>query len=310
MFEYTDVFASLNPHIYETPPTPVAVKGTHTAFRNPPTILIRVPETKTNLKRFGFGAGLYSPHPVRFANQIIVRRRPTLHLSKSVRINVNYRWASEYFHFLTEALPNAILLHRLLPMASIACPVSVFTLPTFRWFGVTAPIVPPQTFSLGSESIAPFVECGNPSKQKLDTLRAIVDSKVQYETTHGILIRRHGSRELLNERDVLEYFKTNHPHLTWVVYDMLSIDDTATLFSKASMIVGPHGAGMTNMLFSPKGTTVVEFMPITDVNVCYWHLSEMIGHTYSMIPLPNTWNGCMKVDIEELDVIRHHPLDQ
>ena len=310
MDHYTDLFTRLNPHLYDAPPPPVAIEGTHTALRNPPTILVRAEETKANLKRFGFSEGLYSPHTLRFANQTPVRHRPLVVRSTTERIAVNYRWASEYFHFLTEVLPNAVFLHRLRPTASIACPLSAFTRPAFQWFGVTAPIVAPQAAPLVTKWTAPFVECGNPSKQKIDTLRAVVDSKVHYETTHGILIRRHGTRELLNEGDVLDYFKTTYPHLTWVVYDMLSIDETAALFSKASVIVAPHGAGLTNMLFSPKGTRIVEFMPMLDPNVCYWHLAELIGHTYSMIPVSNTETGCMRVDIGELDVILHHPLNQ
>jgi hypothetical protein len=310
MDHYTDLFTRLNPHLYDAPPPPVAIEGTHTALRNPPTILVRAEETKANLKRFGFSEGLYSPHTLRFANQTPVRHRPLVVRSTTERIAVNYRWASEYFHFLTEVLPNAIFLHRLRPTASIVCPLAAFTRPAFQWFGVTASIVAPQAAPLVTKWTAPFVECGNPSKQKIDTLRAVVDSKVHYETTHGILIRRHGTRELLNEGDVLDYFKTTYPHLTWVVYDMLSIDETAALFSKASLIVAPHGAGLTNMLFSPKGTRIVEFMPMLDPNVCYWHLAELIGHPYSMIPVSNTETGCMRVDIGELDVILHHPLNQ
>jgi hypothetical protein len=310
MDHYTDTFASLNPHLYDTPQPPVAIKDTHTALRNPPTILVRAAETKTPLKRFGFSESLYSPHTLRFANQTSVRHQPLVIRSTTKTLAVNYRWASEYFHFLTEVLPNAIFLHRLHPTASITCPLSAFTRPAFQWFGVTAPIVAHAPTPLVTKFTAPFVECGNPSKQKIDSLRAVVDSKVHYETTHGILIRRHGSRELLNEGDVLHYFKTHYPHLTWVVYDILSIDETAALFSKANMIVAPHGAGLTNMLFSPKGTVLVEFMPMLDPNVCYWHLAEMIGHTYSMIPVLNTSNGCMRIDIDELDVILHHPLNQ
>lgn len=310
MDHYTDVFARLNPHLYVTPQPPVAIEGTHTALRTPPTIRVRAAETKANLRHFGVSESLYSPHTLRFANQTLVRQRPLVVRSTTESIAVNYRWASEYFHFLTEVLPNAMFLHRLRPTASIACPLAAFTRPAFEWFGVTAPIVAPKTAPLVTKLTAPFVECGNPSKQKIDTLRAVVDSKVHYESTHGILIRRHGTRELLNEPDVLDYFKTTYPHLTWVVYDILSIDETAALFSKASLIVAPHGAGLTNMLFSPKGTTILEFMPMLDPNVCYWHLSEMIGHTYSMIPVLNTLNGCMYVDIAELDVILHHPLNQ
>lgn len=44
------------------------------------------------------------------------------------------------------------------------------------------------------------------------------------------------------------------------------------LFSKASMIVGPHGAGLSNMIVAPLHTPVLEIGPIS-CPFCYLHLS-------------------------------------
>lgn len=301
MIPYTDLFSSLNTHIVRGTPSGPRPSHIHSAVRNGPRILVREPETRANIARFGFTDALYAPHTVWFPTQVLEQRQPIVFVASTVGINLNYRWSTEYFHFLTEVLPNALFAKTRLPETlPIYCMTSAFSIPAFRWFGISNPIVPSPAPRGARQWVPPYVECGNPSAQKLQLLRSVVESKVQFASTHGIVIRRHGSRELLNEADVLHHCESRFPDLTWVVYDVLPIDETAALFSKAAWIVGPHGAGMTNMLFSPKGVSILEFMPITDTNVCYWHLAEMLGHSYSMLPLSCDATGSMRVNIEEL----------
>jgi capsular polysaccharide biosynthesis protein len=148
---------------------------------------------------------------------------------------------------------------------------------------------------------APFVECGNPSPYKLNLLREKVVTKVTFEKTHGILIHRQKNRRILNESEVFNRMKELYPSLTWVIFDTLSVEDTATLFSKAAVIVAPHGAGLTNMIFSPKGTEIIECMPIEQPNACYWHMSEMMKNPYKMVPCHTENYECdMRVDVTKL----------
>ena len=300
MVPYIDLFAPLNPHLYRTlhsGPRPAAV---HSATRNPPRILCREEETRANIARFGFSDALYAPHTVWFPTQTLSRRQASV-LPTATVLHLNYQWSTEYFHFLTEVLPNVLLVHSAFPdWMPIHCPISRFTLAAFRWAGIPNPIIATPPPSGAVQWVPPYVECGNPSSQKIKALRTVVEAKARFESTHGILIRRHGTRELLNDEEVLATLRELAPHLTWVVYDMLPFDDTAELFSKAAWIVGPHGAGMTNMLFSPTGVQILECMPIRDTNVCYWHLAEMLGHSYSMLPLDCDARGNMHVDLDQL----------
>jgi len=51
------------------------------------------------------------------------------------------------------------------------------------------------------------------------------------------------------------------------------------MFHSAVIIVGPHGAGLSNMLFSQPGTYVVEgICPPPRVNMCYRVLTQLLGH--------------------------------
>jgi capsular polysaccharide biosynthesis protein len=131
----------------------------------------------------------------------------------------------------------------------------------------------------------PYIECGNPSLQKIKLLRTVVESRSQMNPSIGVLLyRQESTRKILNHDETLSMLKTKYPDLEWVVFDKLSPEDTAALFARAKLIVGPHGAGFTNMIFAPKGVHIVEFISMEAPNVCYWHMSEMIGNHHSMIP--------------------------
>ncbi|MDC0435342.1 glycosyltransferase family 61 protein, partial [bacterium] len=58
-----------------------------------------------------------------------------------------------------------------------------------------------------------------------------------------------------------------------------SISEQADAFSAASVVVGIHGAGMTNIVFCQKNAVVVEFYG-EHVAPCYWAISSLLGLMY------------------------------
>ena len=44
-------------------------------------------------------------------------------------------------------------------------------------------------------------------------------------------------------------------------------------FAEAECVVGPHGAGLTNLAFAPPGAAVVELFARDYVNECFWALA-------------------------------------
>ena len=40
-----------------------------------------------------------------------------------------------------------------------------------------------------------------------------------------------------------------------------SWEDNVTAFSEAEVVVGPHGAGLSNIIFAPAGATLIEIFP-------------------------------------------------
>lgn len=65
-----------------------------------------------------------------------------------------------------------------------------------------------------------------------------------------------------------------------VVLEDLPFREQLQLFSEAELVVGVHGAGLTNIAFMKRGTCVVEIMPRTEVK---WHmavLARILGVRY------------------------------
>jgi capsular polysaccharide biosynthesis protein len=223
---------------------------------------------------------MFEDHAVNYMFHETVKK--SYNLTGFAVVNLAYKWNNSYYHFLTEALPSALYLQRKYEPA--VCLQSAFCIPVLRWFGINNDIVfnvPHHTKEIIEQ---PYIECGNPSPQKIQLLRDVIEQKVSFAKDIGILIyRREPYRTIINHDEVLKMLKDKYPHIEWHVFDRLSIEETANLFSKARVIVGPHGAGFTNMIFAPKGIDIIEFMPIESPNVCYWHLSEMLGNRYHMV---------------------------
>ena len=96
-------------------------------------------------------------------------------------------------------------------------------------------------------------QCLNNKLRKFNRERLAnkISEKLVFEKKYGILIKRSESyRSILNHDQFLGNLKSYYNDIEWKVFDKLSFNETTELFSKAKVIVAPHGAGLTNMLFS------------------------------------------------------------
>jgi len=75
-----------------------------------------------------------------------------------------------------------------------------------------------------------------------------------------------------------------------------TINETMMMFHSAVLIVAPHGAGLSNMLFSQPGTYVIEGLCNPPyIVLCYQRLAYVLGHHWHGVMARR---GCQKfVDI-------------
>ena len=60
----------------------------------------------------------------------------------------------------------------------------------------------------------------------------------------------------------------------------MSVIEQALLFSQAKVVIAPHGAGLTNIVFCNPNTKIVEFFSPNYLHPGYWRLSNQVGLEY------------------------------
>jgi capsular polysaccharide biosynthesis protein len=85
-----------------------------------------------------------------------------------------------------------------------------------------------------------------------------------------VYIPRTGVRKAINEDELIAVAA----EFGFEVYDYERCADEPSFFSSVSAVVGPHGAGMTNLAFCRPGTKVLELIPSDHVHPYFYTLAE------------------------------------
>lgn len=320
MFAYLEPYGELNGHLDKKTerqfPNNVVSNPKFTrdyvVERNPPCILANREECKEKLQStFDFSDTLFNKHAVYFNNHYLEALHLTENAGKNSPENMfiaaNIKWNHGFYHFMTEALPMILFVNKMTneKYDILSCHAG-FIEPVLRYFGVNNRVFySAETFDQPKYMAVrmPTIECGNPSLEKIQLIREVICQKTVFMPKVGILVfRKENVRRIHNFEEVFEMLQRVYPHIVWHIFDSLPIADAVMLFSRAKIIVGAHGAGLTNMLFSPTGTTVVEFADLENPNICYWHLAEMLKNRHLIIPCP-TIDNQFTINIEEVEPI-------
>jgi capsular polysaccharide biosynthesis protein len=110
----------------------------------------------------------------------------------------------------------------------------------------------------------------------LDTFSKGDSAKIVY------YYRQNRIRKVMNDDELLPLLKQRGIHCT--TFDDLSYFDAFKLMSSAKLFIGIHGGGLTNMLFMPQGSCVIEIKTNNPnpQNHCYWHLARSLNFDYTM----------------------------
>lgn len=96
---------------------------------------------------------------------------------------------------------------------------------------------------------------------------------------------RAARRQLRNESE-LEDTLVRAVDARVVHMEDMSLEEQAAAVHGAKVVVAPHGAGLTNLLFAEPGTGVVELFPDTYVLPHYAWLAARLGHVYTPVTGP------------------------
>lgn len=91
-------------------------------------------------------------------------------------------------------------------------------------------------------------------------------------------------RRILNEAEVVKALEGPAVHVTVVDFQLLSFKEQVALLSDTDILLGAHGAGLTNLVFLPPRSAVVEVFPSQDgMLMMYQALATRAGMRYSML---------------------------
>ena len=69
------------------------------------------------------------------------------------------------------------------------------------------------------------------------------------------------------------------------------------MFSTATLVVAPHGAGLSNMIFAPSNLVILEIIPNKYANMCFQNLADVLGMKYHSILGNGTFSSPLSVDV-------------
>lgn len=234
------------------------------------------------------------------------------------------QWSRNYFHWLTDALPRLLVAREAGNQAPVVIPERYRSAPhisaTLSLLGEELHYLSPASRHVFSELtlVSPVAPTGSPDpkimkrvanwlKEALLKEQAdLTDASGDRATGLRLWVSRRFARRrwLSNEDDVVGLLKN---HGFQVIYpEHLSVAEQLKLFSRATLVAGMHGAGLTNIAMMTPGTSVLEVRLQGDWhNNSYFSLSAACELPYSYVLASRATglgnNGTWRLGLSELE---------
>jgi hypothetical protein len=160
------------------------------------------------------------------------------------------------------------------------------------------------------ELISPqFSECGNTSHYQAYVARHYLSQLLQLPNAQDvnlkeliilIIKRSGGDRSIANHWELVQAIKEAFPNEKIVEFkEPFTLKETIECFSKAKLIIAPHGAGESNIIFSIPGITkLIEIAPPKQTgyfNDVFWNLAHTWNIDFAMLQYQDQY-----VNVEEV----------
>ena len=208
--------------------------------------------------------------------------------SKITQPSVIFPSTSNYYHWLIEELPLLIRATKYsTDFEVLVCDNRVTDkhLIVSRQLGFT-PITVPRIVNV-NEQIMPgrandswFI---HPEDYKLlwEFGHASTHNGSEHNHEKVYVSRRDSARSLPGEAQLEDLLRTNGFFIAYL--EKMPWQEQIALFRGAKVIVGPHGAGLSNLVFTQPGARVVELTNGYHYNRCFEWICHVAGHSYLKI---------------------------
>ena len=209
-------------------------------------------------------------------------------------IIIHNRHSSGYFHWVLDVLPKILYLKRFKDY-SIILPINFkgsFQEKSIRMISnIKIKYLNKKKTTIKSCIYASELSAsGTPRKEALLGIRKLYLSKIKkLKKIQKIYISRENSsrRKLTNEKQFYEMLKK----YKFKKYNMenFSFKKQIKISNSAKIIIGLHGAGLTNSIWMEKGTTIIELKPEKNQYLnCYFSCSDIIRTKYKYFTCKKT----------------------
>lgn len=189
--------------------------------------------------------------------------------------------SDNYYHWLFDVLPRLHLIQQSPLRKALSCPwvlqkslnrFQVESLDTFGFYPTRLYLLQNAYHRFFTDLTVPSLPAatGNPGTEVITFLRKAlkrVSSKKKYPLR--ILVSRSdsGHRRIINEDELYKELKPLG--FSRVSLTGMTFQEQIDIFSHAEVIMGIHGAGLSNIVFSNPGTKLIEIFPSSYVNSCF-----------------------------------------
>lgn len=216
--------------------------------------------------------------------RVLTSATQPVHLSRATWITE--RVFNNYSHWLTAHLPKLILLKDRGALSEVLLPderpgfidasirLAGMEPDAFRTFDAEHPLRIDELTVLGTDRFRP--ELVRSVRKQIPPLSERPPERRVY-----ISRARAPRRRLLNEEAIWPQLKRRG--FERAEMETLSFPEQVRLMQETAVLVAPHGAGLTNMMFCPPGTHVVEIANLGFPNPNFYALASAMGHHYWLV---------------------------
>lgn len=218
------------------------------------------------------------------------RKKITLKLSSAFLISTE--GTSGYYHWVLDSLAKLIMYKNDIvsnePIIIIPKNNKPFIAESLELYGFSNYIFADKNFhcEVNTLYVPELVsDVGNPRIEALNFLRntkRMVNSIDKVFSKRIYITRRKQTvRHIYNETQLLEQISP-YGFRTYVLEEM-TFNDQINLFRNAEIVVAPHGAGLTNILFCQNELKIIELFPSNYFEDCFQNISNLLGFDHHVI---------------------------
>lgn len=201
-------------------------------------------------------------------------------------------WSGEFYHWFHDSLPRLLTALPHLPSDTrflIHASPRSYQLESLAALGIGPDRLEPQ-WARG-DTVVESLWFATPIGHSTFTAGRVLQllaKRLQkaFDATHGdpsddrIYISRHKAqcRRIDNEAAIIPLLRESGFNL--ITCEDLSYRDQVRIFTRAKYVIGPHGAGLINMIFCCHGSNVGEINSSAS-NPCYLAIANQLGFTFS-----------------------------